>query len=45
MGTIGAAHFENVTGDMTPSDCNLSNSSSTRDFRANGSGLGLKNWS
>ena len=42
MGTIGAAHFENVTGDMTPSDCSWSSLSSTLDLRAKGSDLGLK---
>ena len=42
-GMIGAAHLENVTGDMTPSAFNLSSLSSTLDLRVNGSGLGLKN--
>ena len=44
MGTIGAAHFDNWTGDNIPSAINLSNSFSTLSFKASGTGLGLKNF-
>ena len=44
MGTIGEAHFENWTGDNISLATNLSNSFSTLSFKANGTGLGLKNF-
>ena len=42
-GTIGEAHFENFTDDMTLDATSLSNSALTFSFNTNGTGPGLKN--
>ena len=42
-GTMGAAHFENWTGEIIPLLCNFSNSCSTFSLSASGTGCSMKN--